>query len=107
MLSQRAAYFYTEVVDLTHAPTVKLFRRWDQREFAYIQMLRFIRISSSNPTEFVVSKPGKHYSLRKDDEIESPQDQDMDITGDDSVPDILTEPLARFSSTIMAMDGSF
>jgi translation machinery-associated protein 16 len=105
LFSQHAAYFYVEVVDLTHAPTVKLFRRWDQREFAYTQMLRFIRISSSNPTEFVVSKPGKHYSLCNDTKS-SPQDQDMDITGDDSVPDLLTEPLTRFSSTIMAMDGS-
>jgi translation machinery-associated protein 16 len=93
-----------EVVDLTHAPTVKLFRGWDQREFAYIQMLRFIRISSSNPLEFTVSKPGKHYSLRKDDNADLSRDQEMDTIGDTSVQDFLAEPPARFSSTIMAMD---
>jgi len=91
-----------EVVDLTHAPTVKLFRGWDQKEFAFIQMLRFIRISSTNPLEFTVSKPGKHYSLRRDD---LSQDQAMDTIGDSSVQDFLAEPPTRFSSTIMAMDG--
>jgi hypothetical protein len=34
----------TEVIDLTHPPTVELFRKWDQKEVAYIQLLRFIRI---------------------------------------------------------------
>jgi len=93
-----------EVVDLTHAPTVELFRRWNQTEFAYIQMLRFIRIFSSNPTEAVVSKPGKHYTLQKNDDNELPRDLEMDTVGDSSVRDILAEPLSRFSSTIMAMD---
>ena len=68
-------------------------------------MLRFIRISSANPTEFVVSKPGKHCSLLKDDDTESPRDQEMNIIKDNSVQDLLAEPPARFSSTIMAMDG--
>ena len=67
-------------------------------------MLRFIRISKSNPTDFTVSKPGKHYSLRTGDDIELFQDQEMDAVGDSSVQDFLAEPPTRFSSAIMAMD---
>ncbi len=52
-----------EVIDLTHPPTVELFRRWDQKEVAFIQLLRFIRISSANPDSVVVSKPGKHHTI--------------------------------------------
>ncbi len=53
----------TEVIDLTHRPTVDLFRRWDQKEVAFIQLLRFIRISSANPGSIVISRPGKHHSM--------------------------------------------
>jgi len=49
-----------EVIDLTHPPTVDLFRKWDQKEIAYIQLLRFIRIFSTDPGHVVVSRPGKH-----------------------------------------------
>jgi translation machinery-associated protein 16 len=94
-----------EVVDLTHPPTVELFRRWDQREFAYIQMLRFIRISSSNRIEYIISKPGKHYSLHQDGDTKSTLDQEMLAVEDTSVRDFLAEPPTRFSSTIMMMDG--
>lgn len=52
-----------EIPDLTHAPTVEIFRRWDQIQLAYIQLLRFIRISSENPSSVVVSRPGKHRSI--------------------------------------------
>ncbi|SJL03497.1 uncharacterized protein ARMOST_06853 [Armillaria ostoyae] len=52
-----------EVIDLTHRPTVDLFRRWDQKEVAFIQLLRFIRISSVNPGSIVISRPGKHHSM--------------------------------------------
>jgi len=52
-----------EVPDLTHAPTVEVFRRWDQKEIAFTELLRFIRIFSSQPDIFVVSKPGKHLSI--------------------------------------------
>ncbi len=38
-------------------PTVE---KWDQKESAYIQSLRFIRIFSSNPQLVVISRPGKH-----------------------------------------------
>ncbi|KAG6829881.1 hypothetical protein H0H92_003150 [Tricholoma furcatifolium] len=52
-----------EVLDLTHPATVELFRRWDQKEVAYIDLLRFIRISSVDPDMVVVSRPGKHVSI--------------------------------------------
>ncbi|KAG5647437.1 hypothetical protein DXG03_009367 [Asterophora parasitica] len=52
-----------EVPDLTHPATVEVFRRWDQKELAYIQLLRFIRITSTEPDVFVVSRPGKHVSI--------------------------------------------
>ncbi|KAI0295387.1 translation machinery-associated protein 16 [Multifurca ochricompacta] len=38
-----------EVPDLTHPENVALYRTWDQREVAFVQMLRFIRISSMKP----------------------------------------------------------
>ncbi|KAI6010697.1 translation machinery-associated protein 16, partial [Pisolithus orientalis] len=38
-----------EVLDLTHSANVELFRKWDQTEAAYVQMLRFIRITSTDP----------------------------------------------------------
>lgn len=78
----------SEVIDLTHPPTVELFRRWDQKEFAYIQMLRYIRISSSEPSIFVVSKPGKHHTLgAENDDDEAPQL--MDVIHESSVDNFL------------------
>jgi len=53
----------TEVIDLTHPPTVELFRKWDQKEVAYIHLLRFIRIFSTDPNLVVVSRLGKHASM--------------------------------------------
>ncbi|TFK29755.1 hypothetical protein FA15DRAFT_289497 [Coprinopsis marcescibilis] len=52
-----------EVIDLTHEATVELFRHWDQKEVAYIDLLRFIRIFSTDTTRVVVSRPGKHQSI--------------------------------------------
>ena len=72
-------------------------------------MLRFIRINSVKPEEFVVTKPGTHNTLQKyvstpkqdtPSSVDLAEDQAMD---DDDVP-LLREPLERFSSTIMAMD---
>lgn len=54
-----------EVLDLTHSANVELFRKWDQTEAAYVQMLRFIRITSTDPAVAILSKPGKHPSLRQ------------------------------------------
>ncbi|KAF8638938.1 hypothetical protein AX16_010413 [Volvariella volvacea WC 439] len=52
-----------EVPDLTHAQNVELFRRWDQKEVAFMDLLRFIRISSTEPERVIVSRPGKHPSI--------------------------------------------
>ena len=49
--------------DLTHEINVELFRGWDQKEGGYLQMLRYIRISSADPEEIVVSRPGQHPRL--------------------------------------------
>ncbi|KAF7796332.1 hypothetical protein EIP86_007509 [Pleurotus ostreatoroseus] len=90
-----------EVIDLTHAANVALFRRWDQKEAAFLKQLRFIRISSSNPESFTLSRPGLHPSL-KSPEQSQPHDAEMAVD-DDEAP-LLLEPTSRFSSTIMAMD---
>jgi translation machinery-associated protein 16 len=52
-----------EVPDLTHPANVELFQKWDQKELAYIDLLRFIRIFSTDPKLVVVSRPGKHLTL--------------------------------------------
>ncbi|KAH9962639.1 hypothetical protein BC827DRAFT_1285547 [Russula dissimulans] len=52
-----------EVPDLTHPENVALYRTWDQREVAFVQLLRFIRISSAKPDTATVSKPGRHPNL--------------------------------------------
>jgi translation machinery-associated protein 16 len=70
-------------------------------EVAYIQLLRFIRISSVDSTSAVVSKRGEHHSLK---ESVPPQaiDEAM-VTGRDDT--LLIEPPSRFASTMMMMDG--
>jgi translation machinery-associated protein 16 len=64
----------SEVLDLTHPENVALYRTWDQREVAFTQLLRFIRISSSNPDTAIVSRPGKHPSLIPLPDSSSPMD---------------------------------
>jgi hypothetical protein len=64
----------SEVPDLTHPDNVALYRTWDQREVAFIQLLRFIRISSSNPDTAIVSRPGKHPSLVPQQDVSTPMD---------------------------------
>ncbi|KAF5362572.1 hypothetical protein D9756_002494 [Leucocoprinus leucothites] len=54
-----------EVLDLTHPVNVHLFRQWDQKEVAYVEQLRHIRIFSQQPEDSIVSKPGKHQLLIK------------------------------------------
>ncbi|KAL5513058.1 TMA16 [Sanghuangporus vaninii] len=53
-----------ELPDITHPTNVALFRKWDQSALEYIDLLRFIRINSQDPTAVVVSRPGKHESLK-------------------------------------------
>jgi translation machinery-associated protein 16 len=66
-------FLLVEVPDLTHLENVALFRTWDQREVAFVQTLRFIRISSVKPDLASVSRPGKHPSLA------TQQDVPMDV----------------------------
>lgn len=52
-----------EVPDLTHGVNVELLRGWDQKEAGYLQVLRYIRISSTDPEKVVVSRSGQHPRL--------------------------------------------
>ncbi|KAL6304574.1 hypothetical protein BKA93DRAFT_825740 [Sparassis latifolia] len=92
-----------EVIDLTDLPNVELFRRWDQKEAAYIQQLRFIRLSSSTPDHAMVSRPGKHPFLKRDVAVSDVSEDQMDT---DDAP-LLMEAPSRFGSTIMTMDAPF
>ncbi|KAI0642171.1 hypothetical protein C8Q79DRAFT_237318 [Trametes meyenii] len=95
-----------EVVDLTHPLNVELFRKWDQSEAAYIQQLRFVRISSASSETIIVSRIGQHPLLKREEEQRkqagSEQAQEMDT---DEAP-LLLEPTSRFASTIQTMDGA-
>ena len=95
---------------MTHGPTVEIFRRWDQKELGFIQLLRFIRISSSEPDVVVVSKPGKHLSILESTTISEGGDAMEVITEkhDSSVPQLpqFGEPCLRFSSTMMTIDNN-
>lgn len=52
-----------EVPDLTHEVNVELFRDWDQKEVGYLQMLRYIRILSTDSEKPFVSRPGQYPRL--------------------------------------------
>jgi len=52
-----------EVPDLTHRANVTLFRRWDGKDPAFLDLLRYIRISSATPDKIMVSRPGRHSTL--------------------------------------------
>ena len=90
-MTTRELIFVKEVIDLTHGPTVELFRRWDQKELAFIQLLRFIRISSSEPDVVVLSKPGKHFSILESTATsESGDAMDVMVEKEDSpIPQLL------------------
>lgn len=69
-----------EVLDLTHPVNVALLREWDQKSVEYIDLLRFIRISSVDPTSVVVSRPGKHMLLTGTDENGEGGEVDVDMS---------------------------
>ncbi|KAI0091681.1 hypothetical protein BDY19DRAFT_885373 [Irpex rosettiformis] len=92
-----------EIIDLTHPKNVELFRRWDQKEAPFVQQLRFIRISSSSPKSFMVSKPGTHPSLKAAAKDGDESHQNMAVDADEDIP-LLLEPVERFASTITTMD---
>ncbi|ESK94923.1 hypothetical protein Moror_14090 [Moniliophthora roreri MCA 2997] len=95
-----------EVIDLTHPPTVDLLRKWDQKAVEYIDLLRFIRVNSSNPQSVVISRPGKHASvISAGKEEQGDMDVDQSTENAPTPPITSTEPPQRFASTIMAMDG--
>ncbi|KDQ26740.1 hypothetical protein PLEOSDRAFT_1113197 [Pleurotus ostreatus PC15] len=120
-----------EVPDLTDESTVEIFRRWDQKEIAFIQLLRFIRISSADPGMAIVSRPGNHASIHAAHPTPPPLENpplaklplvESDLDDMDVVPELLPppqerdvgargmmlpfdEPPERFASTIMATDG--
>ena len=89
----------TEVPDITHPPNVALFRRWGQTGVGYIDLLRFVRINSEDPTSLVVSRPGKHQSLVQlgDVEMEDTTDPSRDEETDLDFPN-------KFASTMQTMD---
>jgi translation machinery-associated protein 16 len=95
--------YSAEVIDLTHPPTVELFRRWDQKEAAFVQLLRFIRIFKGDPQLAVLSRPGKHFSLVEKTELEPQDDEAMMVEGvKGSNPQTFTlGEASRFSNTIM------
>ncbi|PIL24949.1 hypothetical protein GSI_12836 [Ganoderma sinense ZZ0214-1] len=91
-----------EVIDLTHPTNVELFRKWDQNEAAYVQQLRFIRISSASPETIVLSRPGHHPLLKREaTEEKAAAEAAMDT---DEAP-LRLEPSSRFASTMQTMDG--
>ena len=84
---------------------MKLFRQWDQKEAAYVQQLRFIRISSESPETIVLSRSGQHPLLKQENsEEQSAADIPAESMDTDEAP-LLLEPATRFSSTIQTMDA--
>ncbi|KAI0793880.1 hypothetical protein C8Q74DRAFT_1215355 [Fomes fomentarius] len=77
-----------EVIDLTHPTNVELFRKWDQQEAAYVQQLRFIRISSASPETVVLSRPGHHPLLKAAHSQDAAQPQ-ADLMDTDEAPLLL------------------
>jgi len=47
-----------ELPDLTHPPTVELFRQWKNGDAAYLSLLRFVRISSEHPDVATIARFG-------------------------------------------------
>ncbi|KAI0352376.1 hypothetical protein OH77DRAFT_1506074 [Trametes cingulata] len=96
-----------EVIDLTHPLNVELFRKWDQKEAAYIQQLRFVRISSESPETVIVSRIGQHPLLKREEERkkQAAAEEQAQAMETDEGP-LLLEPPSRFSSTIQTMDGA-
>ena len=81
--------FTAEVIDLTHPINVEVFRKWDQKEVAYTDLLRFIRISGAGPETATVSRPGKHPLLQP------AQPQDSSAQSQDSSAQLQEHPSAE------------
>jgi Translation machinery-associated protein 16 len=97
-----------ELPDLTHAATVELFRKWENGDPAYLHLLQFVRLSSTNPTVAPIVKYG--LQQRSKDDIEDRDVMEVDVTEKTgplaalqrAFPDV---PLTAFSSTIQNMDS--
>lgn len=75
---------------MTNETNVELLRRWKQDDAAYLDILRYVRVSSEDPNIILVSRPGKHQNL-----VEHNSNEDKTTTSMDGL---------RFSSTIQGMD---
>ncbi|KAJ7733209.1 hypothetical protein DFH07DRAFT_928851 [Mycena maculata] len=77
-----------EVPDLTDAPTLARFRKWDVTSIGYAHLLRFVRISSAAPDVIVLARApaagtdGGLAEEEEDEEDEAPMllDEQMDQT---------------------------
>jgi hypothetical protein len=49
---------YSELPDLLHPPTVELLRSWNTGDPAFLDLMRFIRLSTKHPESIVVAKKG-------------------------------------------------
>ncbi|KAJ7449643.1 hypothetical protein FB451DRAFT_1287542 [Mycena latifolia] len=65
-----------EIPDLTDAPTLARFRKWDVASIGYAHLLRFARISSALPDVIVLSRApaaGAEHEEDADDDDEAPE----------------------------------
>jgi len=58
-----------ELPDLTHPPTVELFRKWKNGDAAYLSLLRFIRISSEHPDVVTIARYGGQEVVPAEDDL--------------------------------------
>lgn len=84
---------------------MELFRKWDQKEAAYVQQLRFVRISSASPETVVLARPGQHPLLKEEAKRQITSQTPEEAMDTDEAP-LLLEPPSRFASTIQTMDGA-
>lgn len=102
----------SELPDLTHERTVELFREWNG-DPAYLHLLRFIRISSTDPDAVVVVRHGLQERADKTSKGEGDENESMEVdSATASAPPANTTlsglhdvPLSQFSSTILTMDA--
>jgi len=115
-----------ELPDLTHARTVELFRQWNG-DLAYLHLLRFIRVSSADPTSISIVRYGLQErentsmvnhsnsvdaSLKKGDSDDAPSVTAMEIGSELHtterpvfLPGFPGIPMSQFASTMPSMDA--
>lgn len=95
------SHYITEVPDITHPPTVKVFREWGQTGVGYLDLLRYIRINSEDLTSAVVSKPGRHESITQIQDVKM-EDAHKETGSPHAV--LFGTPTPTFASSIQPMD---